>query len=119
MKLVKDLISKRKYKDYRGVLVEYYNTRSTEESLLKKYGETLAVAYIKNSLGSVVLIKGKRAYFILCFVEDLLSGNLRYNIERIETKKGISFLINNSQELIIQDENAFGELNKKIVVDKL
>ena len=96
---------------------KYYAQAETEKSMWKYLDKDCVVAYDKNKLGVMFIIKGKIKYFgYVAIKSNIYLGGFGFTFRRLELNKVLSLLGN---DCIIIDENEFSRIKRQIILENL
>ena len=86
--------------------------------LLRRYNnEDCVVAYLKEQLGIIVIIRGDKKYFAFVWnTPKIYYGAYNYKFHRIEVKLGLELM---NDKIIVVDEELFGKLKKYLILEAL
>lgn len=90
---------------------------ASEQRLLEKYLGEEVVAYSKNGLGIVFVVKGKQKFFGFVSLRGSLNFHgYDYKLVRVDLKEVIELM---GKDLVIVNENNFGLLRKNIILEAI
>lgn len=95
-----------------------YGMYSTDKKMILNYiNKDCVVAYDKNKLGSIFIIKGKTKCFAFFYINDKLSRYMfnRTTCKRIDMKTAIQLLGNCK----IIDKKEYSKINKQVILECL
>ena len=83
----------------------------------KYYGSECVVAYMKETMGSIIIIRGKQKYFAFAHMNpELYFGGYGYHLNKLGVRKAIEMM---GEKINIVDEDLFGKLKKYMILEGL
>lgn len=100
---------------------DYWSEGKTDvRKIYGKYGDNEAVAYLKEELGALALIKGHKGFFLIFSLSrDIYLGGYDYKMSRIHDLKVGYSIFTKAKNVVIQDTELYNQFIKKIMLEDL
>ncbi len=103
--------------EYCGIPHWNWAQAETKECINRYFGEECVVAYDKNKLGVIFIIKGKiKSFGFVSIKEDIYLGGHGYICRKLDLKLILSLL---GDDCIILNKEEFSKIKKEMIVENL
>ena len=103
--------------EYCGIPHWNWAQAETKECINRYFGEECVIAYDKNKIGVIFIIKGKIKHFgFVSIKEDIYLGGHGYKLRKLELKTILSLL---GDDCKILDKKEYSKIKKGLIIEGL